>query len=101
MTVRVCVPFLPSRERKRPVLNPALVLGAWISGAALRTVIERTADIIRVPSFNRVLVEVGGDPMDTESLGPLDPQLSRWAACSAGSGGRVVVGRERAYGCAR
>ncbi len=30
MTVRVYVQFFPSRERKRPVLNPALALGARI-----------------------------------------------------------------------
>ncbi len=31
-TVRVYAPFLPSRERQRPVLNPALALGARIIG---------------------------------------------------------------------
>ncbi len=39
-TVRVYAPFFPSRERERPVLNPALALRARISGAALRTVIS-------------------------------------------------------------
>ncbi len=29
-TVNVYAPFFPSRERKRPVLNPALALGARI-----------------------------------------------------------------------
>ncbi|MCH7926025.1 MAG: hypothetical protein IIC51_10870 [Planctomycetes bacterium] len=38
--MRVYAPFFPSRERERPVLNPALALGARISGAALRTVID-------------------------------------------------------------
>ncbi len=42
--MRVLTPLLPSRERKRPVLNPALALGARISGAELRMMIQ--ADVV-------------------------------------------------------